>query len=158
MGRYLQRGNLKVYFVPTIAAGNMAPTVAEITAGTLLSVASGANALSAIDGFNVKADFIETPHFGARQTPKIPGEIKFDDSSLTFYEDDTSNPVRTLLAQDVSGYIVIGKLVTASSKVNVFPVQVSSNTPQYTAGNEAATFKVDFAVTDVPAQQVTVAA
>lgn len=158
MAKFLRRGNTKVYFLPTIASTTLAPTVAEINAGTLLSIVNGPNELADIDGFRRQSNFIDTPHFGSRQTPKIPGEIEAPDSSLTFYEDDTTNPVSTVLPQDQLGFIVLGKSVAAAAKVDVFPIQVAAQSPEYSAGNEAAKFKVDIAVTGVPATKIAVLA
>lgn len=142
-----RKGYTKAYFLPSIAAP-ATPTQAELTAGTLLSTA----ALASISGFDSKSNFIEIPNFASRQTPKIAGEKTSNDSSMEFYEDDTSNPIATVLAQDVNGYVLLAPFgaTTATSKVDVFPVSVASNTRQYTSGNEAAKFVVDFAITGVP--------
>lgn len=155
MSYFIRKSKTKVYFLPTIANVS-APTQAELTAGTMLAT----SALADIAGFNSKSNFVDVPNFASLQTPKIPGEKTSDDSSLTFYEDSSTNPIATLLAQDTTGYILFANYgaTTATSKVNVFPVQVASNTPQYSSGNEAAKFVVDFAITAVPTFGATMAA
>lgn len=154
MAKFLRRGKTKVFYIPTIAS-QTAPTQAELTAGTELT-----NLIGSMSGFNFKSTTIDIPNFGSRQTPKIPGENTSDDSSMNFYEDDTSNPIRTTLAKDVTGYILIAPagLTAAGSKVDVFPIQVSANTRQYTTANEAAQFVVDYAITAAVSQDATMAA
>ncbi len=153
MAKFMRRGKTKVKFCPSIASTTLAPTVAELTSGTDLT-----NEIAEMSGFNSKSTMIDIPNFGSRQTPKIAGEQQSDDSSITIYEDDTTNPLQTTLARDVNGYIVIAPagVLTASSKVDVFPVSVASNTRQYTSGNEAAKIQIDFAVTAVPAQDIAI--
>lgn len=156
MANFLRRGTTKAYFLPTIASATLAPTQAEITAGTWLSNPSSTNTLAEVSGFNSKSTFIDIPNFGSRQTPKIPGEQQSDDSSMQFYEDTTTNPIRTLLPRDTTGFIVMAKngVTTTSGKVDVFPVTVGANTALYTTGNEAAKFQVDFAITGIPVQDI----
>lgn len=149
MGYYIRKGHTKLYWVPSIANSTYSQiTAAELAAGTLLST----SALAEVNGFSSKSNFVDIPNFASLQTPKIPGEKTSDDSSLTFYEDDTSNPIATLLAQDEDGFLVFFKngATSTGSKYDAFPAQVASNTPQYTSGNEAAKFVVDVAITNVP--------
>lgn len=146
MSLYLRRGTTKVYFLPSIASQS-APTQAELTAGTNFT-----GNISDVNGWSAKTQFIEVPNFGSRYVSKIPGNTTSDDSSLTFYEDTTSNPVRTTLSKDTAGFIVTfpSGATASSSKCDVFPVQVGANTRLYTSGNEAAKIQVDFSITATP--------
>lgn len=161
MARYIGRVKDRVWFVPTIASGTKAPTVAEISAGTLLSDSSSVNPLVSLEGYTATASSVETPMYGAAQTPKIAGEVQLADSALIFYKDDTTNTLKTTLARAVTGFIVIagpGVSVAAGLKVNVYPIEVSGNNDVNDAGNTAKTFRVDTAVNSIPAENIAVLA
>jgi hypothetical protein len=151
MGQFIRPGTTKIFFVPTIAAP-ATPTQAELTAGTNLTLTSATNKVSGITGFGAKTNFVETPDFSSRQSGKVAGATTSDDSGLTFYEDTSSNPIRTTLAKDTTGYILMasGGATTVSSKVDVFPIQVAANTKTYAGANAAAEIQVDLAITSVP--------
>lgn len=155
MARKIQRGNVKIKFLPACANVH-APTVTEIAAGTDITTE-----VAELDGWTFNATQIDTPDMGTRQTKKIPGPDEAADSSFTIYEDDTTNPLRALLAKDVVGFVVftgLKALVTAGSEVDVFPVQVSGNNRLYSAGNEAARFRVQFSIDDEVGVDATVTA
>lgn len=155
MARGIQRGNIKIKFLPAVADVH-APKVAEISAGIDITGDVGE-----LDGWTFNSTQIETPDMATRQTKKIPGPDEAADSSFTLYEDDTSNPLRASLAKNVVGFIVftgLKGLVTVGSKVDVFPVQVSGNNRLYSAGNEAARFRVQFSIDDEVGVDATVTA
>jgi hypothetical protein len=158
MGRFMRKGVTKVYFVPTIA-DTEGPTVAEITAGTPLTTA-----IAEITGFSFTNNPINTPDMGSSFVSKIPGEDTTDDSTITFYEDKITNPIRTALSKNTAGYIVIfgagiaGATPAAADKADVWPVTVSSNSKVYTVDNDAAKYAVGFANTAPPSEDVAVAA
>lgn len=157
MARFMRKGTTKFYFVPTIAA-LAAPTVAEVTAGTHLSPQ-----MAEVNGFTFSNSPIQTPDMNSRFVSQIPGEDSTDESSIVFYEDKSTNPIRTALAKDTNGFIVIfsgglaGATPAASDKCEVWPVTVSSNARRYTADNSAAQYEVKFATTSPPEQNATVA-
>ncbi|MFF0903999.1 UNVERIFIED_CONTAM: hypothetical protein RF653_10025 [Kocuria sp. CPCC 205316] len=155
MARGIQRGNIKILFCPAVANVH-APTAAELTAGTDITGDVGE-----LDGWTFNSTQIDTPDMATRQTKKIPGPDEAADSSFTLYEDDTTNPLRSLLEKDVVGFVVftgLKGLTTAGSAVDVFPVQVSGNNRLYSAGNEAARFRVQFSIDDEVGVDATVAA
>lgn len=161
MARYIGRVKDRVWFVPTIASETLAPTVAEIGDGTLLSDPDSENGLVSLEGFTATATSVETPLYGAPQTPKIAGEIQLADSALIFYKDDSDNPIKTLLARGVEGFIVIGgpgTSVSTSTVVNVYPIEVSGNNDVNDAGNTAKTFRIDVAVNGIPGEELNVLA
>lgn len=156
MARFMRKGITELYFVPTIS-NPAAPTVAEITAGTDLE-----DQLAEINGFSFSNSPIDTPDMGDAFVSKIPGEDTVDSSDMTFYEDDTSNPIKTALAKGTTGYVAIfyAGLVTADTpaigdKCDVWPCQVASNSRMYTADNEAAKYQVVFTLTDSPSIEST---
>lgn len=152
MVRFMRKGKTKVYFVPTIAVLT-APTVAEITAGTALH-----GSLKEITGFTFQNNPIETPDMGSAFVTKIGGEDTVEDSSMTFYEDDTATTLITALAKGTVGNVVIfykgtaGVNPAAADKAEVWPAVITSNARQYTVDNEAAAFMVAFANTAAPSQ------
>jgi hypothetical protein len=136
--------------VPSIASGTLLPTAAEVTAGTDLSH------FAEINGFTVKGSNVQTPDMATEFTGTIPGETTADDSSITFYEDDTDHDIEDVLERGVEGFIAIYRKGYATGKiVDVFPVRVSSRYPMVTAANEPAKFQVDMSITDTPAQDLT---
>lgn len=156
MARFVQKGNTKAWWVPTIASPALIPTTAEVTAGTDLTPQ-----ISDIAGFTFDNTPVDTPDMGQALVTKIPGEDVMPDSTMTFYEDKTTNPIKTLLAKGVNGYVVIfgtgiaGAAPAAADKADVWPSQVASNARQYHAGNEASKYLVKFTPTKAPATAVT---
>jgi hypothetical protein len=150
MARFMRKGTTKVYFVPTIA-NLAAPTTAEITAGTVLTTQ-----IAEVNGFTFTNNPIDTPDMGSSFVSKIPGEDTVDTSSFRFYEDKSSNPIRTVLAKGTNGYIVFfpsgtaGASPAAGDKTETWPVTVASNARTYSAGNEAASYMVVLSNTAAP--------
>lgn len=157
MSRFMRKGTTKVYFVPVIAGA--APTVAEITGGTNLTPQ-----IAEINGFNFTNNPIDTPDMASAFVGKIPGEDTVDNSSITFYEDDTTNPIKTSQAKGTVGHIVIayqgliGATPAAGDKVDIWPCIIASNSRMYSAGNESAKYQVVYTLTEAPAEEATVLA
>jgi hypothetical protein len=147
MARFNRKGTTKIAFLPTIAATNLIPTTAEITAGTDYT-----DQINAIDGWSLENQPIETPDMASTFVSKIGGDDSAADSSLTFYEDSTADDIEADLAKGTVGFIVIfSKGKTAGSKgMDVFPVTVVSNSKAYTTDNEAAKITVQFTITERP--------
>lgn len=156
MSRYMRRGISKARFAPTIA-NKSAPTTAEINAGIDLT-----GQMADISGFMFANSPIPTPDLATSFTTQIGGEDTADSSSFTFYEDDTSNPIRTSQAKGVHGYILLfPKLAGASpatgDKCEVWPVVITGNNRQWSLGNDPARYVVSYAIEGVPVQDATVA-
>lgn len=161
MGAFLRPGKGRWYFLPSIASATKAPTVAEIAAGTHLTDPNAVNQLIGVEGFDSETTFVTIEPYSTLQTLKLAGRQNSNDSSMTFTEDDSgNNPARTTLARDVDGFIVEAPIgvITAGTKVDVFPVTVGSNNRQRNGANEAASFQVTFSVTGIPAQDVAILA
>ena len=154
MAKFMRKGTTKAYFATTIAASDLAPTTAEIASAESLHD----KGMATIEGFTFESQTVEAAEFGSRQTPKIAGEDQTADSSIGFYEDDVTNPLRAILAKDETGYIILapaGK-IAADDEVDVFPVRVMSNPRSYTADNQAATWTANFAIDDEAAIDVAI--
>lgn len=158
MSRYFRRGTTKIYFAPSIVDVE-APTEAEMAAATELSCE-----IAEISGFAFQNNPIDVPDMCAEFVKKIPGEDTADDSEITFYEDDTSNPLFTTLAKGEEGFIVFfpygvgGASPVAGDDCEVWPASVAKTTREWSAGNDPARFMSTFTITDVPGLQSEVVA
>lgn len=153
--RFNRKTLTRIKFLPTIASSSLLPTRAEITGGTDLT-----DSISAIDGWSLENQPIETPDMGSTFVSKIDGDDSAADSSLTFYEDSVLDDIETDLAKGTSGFIAIFSKgdIAAAKGLDVYPVKVASNSKAYTADNEAAKITVQFVITDRPAFNQTVPA
>lgn len=142
----------KICFLPTVANKN-APTRSEINAGKDLS-----GEVSAVNGFTVTSGLIDAPDYGSRFTSRNPGRTEVADSSLTFYQSQDTNDIRTVLPRNTTGFILMmwgGDVPT--QKMDVFPVTVTS-AGKSIPDNADADITVAFAITSVPAEDVTIPA
>jgi hypothetical protein len=150
----MRKGKTKVYFVPTITTLT-APTVAQITAGTRLD-----QQLAEVTGFEFANQAIDAPDMGSSFVGKVTGEDQVTNSTMTFYEDDTTNAIRTALPKGTTGYIVFFPAGTAGAnpaindKCETWPVQVASSSRKYSVGNEAAQYVIAFTNTAGPTEGV----
>ncbi len=158
MSDFIYQGNIRVFFVPAISDSDLAPTVAEIDAGTELS-----GVIRSFGGFDFKTNRVPTPKANSRYVSQINGTQVSSESNLTIYLDSTANPLRTTLAQDVEGFIVFadhkpsGDLV-ADDLVDVFPVSVSGRPKRRVLGDDAADWMAQFSITAPPAEDIAVLA
>jgi hypothetical protein len=151
MARFIRRGVSKIYFLPVVAgytvAGTGAPTRAEITAGTNLSPE-----IAEVSGWMLENATVATPDLGTDFDSGIPGIDSAADSSLTFYEQETTNVIETLLPKGTAGFVYIMRKgdVPASLSGDLFPVRVGSRSAQITVGADPARFVVNFSITSRP--------
>ncbi|MCX5000988.1 hypothetical protein [Streptomyces longwoodensis] len=147
--KYMRRGTSKFYFVPTIAADSMIPTRTELVAGTEFS-----EYIAGMDGWTVSNNEIETPDMADTYDSTIPGSDKADQSSFTFYEDEEDADMEQTFAKGTTGYVVILRKgdIPGNNSMDVFPIRVASQSPQYTADNEAAKFMATCSITSRPLQ------
>lgn len=153
MARFMQKGTTKFYWLLTIATSGttLIPTAAEVNGGTRLDTQ-----ISEVNGFSFSNNPITTPDMANTFVTNIPGEDSADTSSLMFYEDKVTNPIRTALAKGTNGFVVIlfagtaGASPALGDKCDVWPAQVASNARAYSAGNEASKYNVVFAMTSAP--------
>ncbi|MGW1284366.1 phage tail tube protein [Streptomyces sp. NPDC001118] len=147
--RFLRRGISQIYWLKKINDPKR-PTRTEITEEP--NRFDLTKAVSDIEGWALTNEPIETPDMGSTFNSSIPGNDKADNSSLTFYEDRFSDAIEQQLPKGAQGYVVFLRKgdIPGSRSVDVFPVQVATRAATYSTGNEAAKFKVDFTITDVP--------
>lgn len=142
--RYYPSGTRKCYFL-SATANYLSPTRTEMNAGVDLS-----HEIEAVTGFSLTAAMVNVPDMGSRFIQQIPGALESSKNSITFYQDQSSQDIRQLLAIGVTGFVLMlwdGDV--AGQLMDVFPVQVASVAPD-PAVNKAAMVTVDFAPNAVP--------
>jgi hypothetical protein len=150
--RYIPPGTRQYYYVPSIANA-ASPTRVELDAGTDLT-----GEVADVSGFQTSSDSTDTPDLKTRFTPKIPGRITADDSSITMYASSDSQDVRQLLPRDTDGFIVQFPEGDAEGLTcDVFPVKVAA-APKATDVEDPAKIEVQFTITAEPQENVTVPA
>jgi len=148
--RYFPPGTRKIYWVPTIA-NYLAPTRAELNAGTDLSAE-----VSAMSGWSVTSNTVDTPDMGSRFTSQVPGRLTSATNDVTLYNSQNSNDARSLLARDLNGYMVLlWEGDVTGQKMDVFPVRVMAQALDSATDNPGAT-TYSFAATKLPAINVTI--
>ncbi len=161
MSRYIPSGVAKVVFAPSVSS-LAAPTQAEITAGTVLTVAgtTAAAGLVEMSGWETAPSDVEVPDVSSRFTAKIPGRTGTSDASCTFYDDDASTTIRTALAEGTAGYMIIMRQGGTTGKpCAVYPCKVNAlNDSQIGSDNKAQTFMASFSITSSPNKTGTIAA
>jgi hypothetical protein len=152
--RFYTVGRTKCHFLPTIAAANMIPTRAEITAGTDLT-----GEIAEFEGWSTTSETIDTPDMVSRFVSRIPGAITAEDSSLSFYASTDSNDARSIFPRDTTGFIVwmdSGDVPT-TGKMDIYKVNVAS-APKVRSMDSATLIRVDFTVTDEPVENAAIPA
>lgn len=152
--RFFARGVSKCYFLTTVANLSTGPTRSELTAGQDLT-----NEIADLDGWTVEGEDIETPDLGTEFTSKIPGPTSVDDSSITFYADETGDDVRTLLTRGTAGFIVwLDGGDVAGSPMDTYPVRVKSQGKSRSLDDDAMTIEISFSITREPVENLVVPA
>ena len=150
--RYIPEGVTHYYFVAAIA-NYLSPTRAELNAGTDLSpeIASTGN-------WGIISGSIDTPDLATLFTAQIGGKVTIDGPTIDMYADSTSADVRTLLPRGTTGYIVkFPEGDVAGRKMDVFPVKSLAQAKPTNLTNPSV-IQLQFAVTKIPAENVTVPA
>ncbi len=152
--RFMRKGTTKVFFVPTLASYPASATAAAVNAGTNLTPQ-----VMEMNGFSFSNSPISTPDMDSRFVTQVTGEDTAEASNLVMYEiKGATDTLRAALPKDAVGYIVIfpvgiaGATPAAADKAEIWPVVVSSNVRRYTAGNEAAAYQVNFAISSAPVE------
>lgn len=153
--KYTTRGTTKFLWLPTVANPTTGPTRTEINNGTDLTPQ-----IADRSGWSVSSTMIETPDAATRYTSTIPGAISAEDSSFTFYMDKEGVDARVLMPRDEVGFVYImdGGDV-AGNKADLYPTAVTSHSKnREVAGDNADTLVISYAITNEPAENLTVPA
>jgi hypothetical protein len=157
--RYMRKGVSGVILVPTIASATLAPTVAEVNAGTVLNTQ-----LTELNGFEFSNSPINAPDFDSTFVSQVSGEDAAAASSLVFHELNTyvSNLIKIALPKGTVANIVLSPYkkapLAAADKVETWPIVVTAAPRIWTSGNETAKYRVGVALTAPPAIDIAVLA
>lgn len=153
--RYMDVGVTRVYYLPSIAAFDLAPTRAEMNAGTSLT-----GELADWTGWLIDCELLDVQDISQAFKAEIPGSLSAPSSSLTLYASKNGADVRGFLSKGINGFIMIldgGDIVANSAEV--FPITVASISGlRDIAAAEASKVYVNFGITGQPAQGVPVPA
>lgn len=139
----LNDGNIKLYYVPTIA-NIAAPTVAELDAGTSLECLVTADGLAV----SVDEEVVSIPKLCETNTSQAPGRATYGITLTIARQDTEAEDVGwTTLLRGTAGYLVMRYGVdheqawAADDKVQVFPVKFGERRPQQPEANGATLFQ-----------------
>jgi hypothetical protein len=155
MSRQIADGEVRIYWVPTIAV-KTAPTVAEITGGTELTPF-----LSSLDT-PLDGETADSSALSSAFNTSVPGTFG-GGATGTFYRDDTTDTAYTTLPRLTSGHIVIRRFggsttaIAISDAVEVWEVTVITRSPTTLDRNNVQMFTVDFATIVEPVLNAVVA-
>lgn len=153
MPDFYRPGVTRIFLVPTITMA--APTAVQVNAGVEIT-----DDVGDIAGFRYSNSRIQVKRMSSDFVPTIRGENSADDSTLTFYEDDTSNPLRTTLAKGTQTNVVFfsagtaGATPAAGDEVDIWPVESAAIPKSYSMGNDAAQWMAELGNTAVPVEDI----
>jgi hypothetical protein len=141
------------YWLPTVASV-AAPTVANIAAGTRLT---------GVVGYDTPASEseVDVSDIDSLYDTSVVGTTKVGPIVLTFKHDDTADTMWELLdTPRLSGFLLksIEGIVIATTKVQVYPVQMGQRRDEGYARNTVQRFMVSFYVTSEPNLDAVIAA
>lgn len=147
--------NTEVYYIPTIAAGDLEPTVAEIAAGTRLTQYITKDGINPGSSNNRVASGTIDTAFDAEEPGSWGAQL-----SLTAERDDTDDDFYDLFVRGLRGYILISDTdsVAATAKGRVYPIAAMSPEFPASAANTKKTVTVPFTVTAPPNLRAVIAA
>lgn len=159
MGRVIPNEQTWVGFTSTVAAGDLEPTAAEVTACTdLTPFLMSLNASS-------QGNQVPTPSFDSLFETSITGTSQAT-FTADFYRDDTADDAWDAFPRGTKGYIIISRFGGAGADqkpiagdiVEVWPIEVVSRVAANMQNNAVQTFTVNCAVNVVPNEAAVVAA
>lgn len=156
MSKKASEGNVKVYFLPTVAS-LAAPTVANIAAGTNITPWLPTTGVGVDWTQNNASISMLDASFTPEQigTESVAIELTFTRDSVTADDD-----AYELFDRGLEGYLLISRFGTpiAGSRVEVYPIAAHRAVPLTPAENEFQQAKAKLAVRDTPEPNAVVAA
>lgn len=158
MSAYVHEGMTKVAWVLTITNVS-APTVAELTAGTDISVTLTKDGLN----ISLSQNYVDNTSLAETFDSQLVGSWG-GTSSLTFRRDNVTDTAWDTFDWGETGYLVVRRgeaydgAWAAADKVEVYPAQMGMPVPNATAANAQATATVGMAFTSQPDLHAVVAA
>jgi hypothetical protein len=155
MAKIIPNEETFIGYATTIAAGDLEPTVAEVTGAT--DVTGFVVSLNASSQGNI----VPTPALDTLFETNIPGTSQATFSG-DFYRDDTNDDAWDLWTRGDSGFFIItrygGIPGTAGDICEVWPVRIVSKAMANMANNTVETFTLTCAVPIEPNEAAVVAA
>lgn len=154
MAENIYDGNLYVYFLPAVADIS-APTVAEITAGDLLSDQMK------VEDLDIPWSENEYDNSKATSAFQATGVGTYGAGPITITLDDNDDKVLfDSFARGDTGFLLVSRhgAAVATSRVEVYPVECHGSKPMNGTTNDKVKFTSRFAVTTDPDLEATVAA
>lgn len=146
--RFNPKGTRKVYYLTSLAASNLTPTRAEITAGTDIT-----GEVAAYTGWTLQASSVATPDQGSRFTSSVPGSLTVQDSSITFWASKTGTDIRGTVSLDQDGFVVFADGGDVEGyKGQTFATRVMSIGHVRAVDDNAFQIQVQFAITETPVE------
>lgn len=161
--RFIVSGVAKVVFAPAVAT-LAAPSRVEITAGTVLaspSLSTTVMGLESISGLELQEQPVVGADVNSVVDKKYKGRKSLPDAVLTFFDDsDGGGAIRTAVAPDTSGYLIVMKYGdVATERCEVWPGRFTTlNDSQVSSANELAKFMATFVVDNAPSQNAVIPA
>lgn len=151
----------KRFFAPGVTQIVFVGNLSDYTSPTRLEIDGGKQLQKecfAVNGFTVSSNLIDAPDYGSDFTSRNSGRTEVADSSLAFYQANDTDDVRSDLPRGTIGYVLIlwGGDVEGQY-MDVFPVEVTS-AGKSIPDNADADITVQFAITQVPAEDVEIPA
>lgn len=148
--RYIPEGTTHYYWVVTFAS-YLAPTRAELNAGTDLTPE-----IAAVGDWAINGNAVPAPDLSTLFDSQIGGKITMGTTTIDMYASQTSSDVRTLLPRGTIGYVVkFPEGDVTGRTMDVFPAKVLAQPKPTNMGNPSV-IQLQFVVTKVPAENVTV--
>jgi hypothetical protein len=150
--RFMRKGTTKFFLVPTLST-YPASAHGDWSAATDLT-----GQIATVTGFDFKNVPIKVPDMSTAFVSQIGGEDDTTDSSFEFYE--LKGGTDTIKAAQTKGLVcfigifntgIAGSVPAAAEVCDIWPVVCTARANIYSAGNEAAKYRVNYAVTAAPA-------
>lgn len=150
MARLVYEGHTKIRLLVTIASGTLNPTAAECTAGKDLTSFITKDGIAVPNSQNMVDSATINDTYDAQRVGSWGGGAL----TLTMFRDDTLETNGwDAITYGLVGFLVISRrtgLFTATSKVDVWPIEAHQPMMMNTAANEMQKFTAAFAVTAPP--------
>lgn len=156
MSKKASEGNVKVYWLPTVAS-KAAPTVANIAAGTNITPFLPTTGVDVAWTQNNASLPMLDESFTVEQIGTESASVTLTVTRDSVTADDDA---WTLFTRGLEGYLVISRFgaPVATSRVEVYPVAAHRAVPMAPAENELQQATVQLAVRDTPELNAVVAA
>lgn len=156
----LSDGRTRIYWVPSIS-NILAPTVAELNAGTTLSSVTTPDGLV---GFEPDTADVDVSAIDSLFDTKIAGRASFSGTLLRLKKQQGADSVYALLVRDLAGFVAVRRDLasstawTAAQAVEIYPAVLGETRNLAPESNSVHKYEVPIKVSLTPAIRAVVAA